>query len=60
MVQEFAKLQKSLKYPLIELTDSHLNPNQFEKMNVSLSRRIFSQNVAAGIIRSIELHMLPE
>ena len=58
-VQEFAKLQKSLKYPLIELTDSHLNPNQFEKMNVSLARRIFSQNVAAVIIRLIELHMLP-
>ena len=59
-VREFAKLQKNLKFPLIELTDSHLNPNHFEKMNVSFARRIFSRNVGAGIIRCIELNMLPE
>ena len=59
-VREFAKLQKHLKFPLIELTESHLNPNHFEKMNVSFARRIFSRNVGAGIIRCIELNMLPE
>lgn len=38
-----------------KLTEKHINPNNFEKMRVSLATQIFSRSVAAGIKTTLQL-----
>lgn len=38
-----------------KLTEKHINPNNFEKMRVSLATQVFSRSVAAGIRTTVVL-----
>lgn len=59
-IREFNKVQRADIYPLIDLRRCHLYPNNFEKMKVTYARRVFSREVAAGMLSLIERNILPE
>lgn len=40
-----------------KLTESHINPNSFEKLNVKLATPVFSLNVSTGIELAISLNI---
>lgn len=42
-----------------KLTDAHLDPNQFQRLNVRYAAQVLSYSVAAGMSSEIELGILP-
>lgn len=56
-VHELDKISKTGK-SLIKITDRHLSPNSFEKMNVKLAAQLLSNSVFAAIKTSLQTNQL--
>jgi len=59
-IEDFYTIDKKAQFRAApKLTDSHINPNNFEKMKVKYAAQVLSHSVSAGINTYVTLGFLP-